>query len=360
MILTLNIPQTGVTTQATTGSGFDFGLSTSARASRAAKDVVLSGRPLGIFAGVAAYMVSAANGKARGHRALFDAFAAGNKKAFDKAWPTWVSTYTALLKAAAAKFKKDGKGGFIKQDAKDGMSQSAVFNPNSLNAMMTDVLRSMDTTATETFPMYSYSAGEDMEMDIATASSLWFVFNAAAIKGVADTSKSQPPEGQIPTLMYNDKFSDIEKLLAGAGTTVWNRASAGKMNNDKGMKADGTPQTTRTMSDAARKRATDKAFETRNANRVAKGLPPLARRTPKVEKKEEDAPKTETKPEAPAAAAGNKPAGNKPPNRKPAGNKAPTAETKPEAPAANTPPARKNRAGSGAGKRHVIQGDMLG
>ena len=324
MILTLNIPQTGVTTQATTGSGFNFGLSTSARAS---KDVVLSGRPLGIFAGVAAYMVSAANGKARGHRALFDAFAAGNKKAFDKAWPTWVSTYTALLKAAAAKFKKDGKGGFIKQAAKDGMSQSAVFNPNSLNAMMTDVLRSMDTTATETFPMYSYSDGEDMEMDIATASSLWFVFNAAAIKGVADTSKSQPPEGQIPTLMYNDKFSDIEKLLAKAGTTVWNRASAGKMNNDKGMKADGTPQsTTRTMSDDARKRATDKAFETRNANRVAKGLPPLARRTPKVEKKEEDAPKTETKPEAPAA---------------------------------NTPPARKNRAGS-AGKRPVIEGNMLG
>ena len=273
MILTLNIPQTGVTTQATTGTGFDFGLSTSARASKASKDVVLSGRPLGIFAGVAAYMVSAANGKARGHRALFDAFAAGNKKAFDKAWPTWVSTYTALLKAAAAKFKKDGKGGFIKQAAKDGMSQSAVFNPNSLNAMMTDVLRSMDTTATETFPMYSYSDGEDMEMDIATASSLWFVFNAAAIKGVADTSKGQPPEGQIPTLMYNNKFSDIEKLLAKAGTTVWNRASAGKMNNDKGMKADGTPQaTTRTMSDAARKRATDKAFETRNANRVAKGL----------------------------------------------------------------------------------------
>ena len=357
MILTLNIPQTGVTTQATTGSGFNFGLSTSARAS---KDVVLSGRPLGIFAGVAAYMVSAANGKARGHRALFDAFAAGNKKAFDKAWPTWVSTYTALLKAAAAKFKKDGKGGFIKQAAKDGMSQSAVFNPNSLNAMMTDVLRSMDTTATETFPMYSYSDGEDMEMDIATASSLWFVFNAAAINGVADTSKSQPPEGQIPTLMYNDKFSDIEKLLAKAGTTVWNRASAGKMNNDKGMKADGTPQsTTRTMSDDARKRATDKAFETRNANRVAKGLPPLARRTPKVEKKEEDAPKTETKPEAPAAAAGNKPAGNRPPSRKPNGNKAPTAETKPEAPAANTPPARKNRAGS-AGKRPVIEGNMLG
>lgn len=356
MILTLNIPQTGVTTQATTGTGFDFGLSTSARAKN---DVVLSGRPLGIFAGVAAYMVSAANGKARGHRALFDAFAAGNKKAFDKAWPAWVSTYTALLKTAAAKFKKDGKGGFIKQAAKDGMSQSAVFNPNSLNEMMTDVLRSMDTTATETFPMYSYSDGEDMEMDIATASSLWFVFNAAAIKGVADTSKGQPPEGQIPTLMYNNKFSDIEKLLAKAGTTVWNRASAGKMNNDKGMKADGTPQaTTRTMSDAARKRATDKAFETRNANRVAKGLPPLARRTPKVEKKEEDAPKTETKPEAPAAAAGNKPAGNKPPNRKPNGNKAPTAETKPEAPAASTPPARKNRAG--AGTRPVIEGNMLG
>lgn len=355
MILTLNIPQTGVTTQATTGTGFDFGLSTSARAKN---DVVLSGRPLGIFAGVAAYMVSAANGKARGHRALFDAFAAGNKKAFDKAWPTWVSTYTALLKAAAAKFKKDGKGGFIKQAAKDGMSQSAVFNPNSLNEMMTDVLRSMDTTATETFPMYSYSDGEDMEMDIATASSLWFVFNAAAIKGVADTSKGQPPEGQIPTLMYNNKFSDIEKLLAKAGTTVWNRASAGKMNNDKGMKADGTPQaTTRTMSDAARKRATDKAFETRNANRVAKGLPPLARRTPKVEKKEEDAPKTDTKPEAPVAA-GNKPAGNKPPSRKPNGNKAPTAETKPEAPAASTPPARKNRAG--AGTRPVIEGNMLG
>ena len=358
MILTLNIPQTGVTTQATTGSGFNFGLSTSARASKASKDVVLSGRPLGIFAGVAAYMVSAANGKARGHRALFDAFAAGNKKAFDKAWPTWVSTYTALLKAAAAKFKKDGKGGFIKQAAKDGMSQSAVFNPNSLNAMMTDVLRSMDTTATETFPMYSYSDGEDMEMDIATASSLWFVFNAAAIKGVADTSKSQPPEGQIPTLMYNDKFSDIEKLLAKAGTTVWNRASAGKMNNDKGMKADGTPQsTTRTMSDAARKRATDKAFETRNANRVAKGLQPLVRRAPKVKK--EDAPTAETKPETPTAAAGNKPAGNKPPSRKPAGNKAPTAETKPAAPAANTPPARKNRAGAGAGRRPVVQGDLL-
>ena len=356
MILTLNIPQTGVTTQATTGSGFNFGLSTSARASKASKDVVLSGRPLGIFAGVAAYMVSAANGKARGHRALFDAFAAGNKKAFDKAWPTWVSTYTALLKAAAAKFKKDGKGGFIKQAAKDGMSQSAVFNPNSLNAMMTDVLRSMDTTATETFPMYSYSDGEDMEMDIATASSLWFVFNAAAIKGVADTSKSQPPEGQIPTLMYNNKFSDIEKLLAKAGTTVWNRASAGKMNNDKGMKADGTPQaTTRTMSDAARKRATDKAFETRNANRVAKGLQPLVRRAPKVKK--EDAPTAETKPETPTAAAGNKPAGNKPPSRKPNGNNAPTAETKPEAPAANTPPARKNRAG--AGKRPVVQGDLL-
>ena len=355
MILTLNIPQTGVTTQATTGTGFDFGLSTSARAKN---DVVLSGRPLGIFAGVAAYMVSAANGKARGHRALFDAFAAGNKKAFDKAWPTWVSTYTALLKTAAAKFKKDGKGGFIKQAAKDGMSQSAVFNPNSLNEMMTDVLRSMDTTATETFPMYSYSDGDDMEMDIATASSLWFVFNAAAIKGVADTSKGQPPEGQIPTLMYNNKFSDIEKLLAKAGTTVWNRASAGKMNNDKGMKADGTPQaTTRTMSDAARKRATDKAFETRNANRVAKGLPPLARRAPKVEKKEEDAPKTDTKPEAPVAA-GNKPAGNKPPSRKPNGNKAPTAETKPEAPAASTPPARKNRAG--AGTRPTVPGNMLG
>jgi hypothetical protein len=224
--------------------------------------------------------------------------------------------------------------------------------------MMTDVLRSMDTTATETFPMYSYSDGEDMEMDIATASSLWFVFNAAAIKGIADTSKSQPPEGQIPTLMYNNKFSDIEKLLAKAGTTVWNRASAGKMNNDKGMKADGTPQaTTRTMSDAARKRATDKAFETRNANRVAKGLQPLVRRAPKVKK--EDAPTAETKPETPTAAAGNKPAGNKPPNRKPAGNKAPTAETKPEAPAANTPPARKNRAGAGAGKRPVVQGDLL-
>jgi hypothetical protein len=58
MILTLNIPQTGVTTQATTGTGFDFGLSTSARASKASKDVVLSGRPLGIFAGVAAFMVT--------------------------------------------------------------------------------------------------------------------------------------------------------------------------------------------------------------------------------------------------------------------------------------------------------------
>jgi hypothetical protein len=111
------------------------------------------------------------------------------------------------------------------------------------------------------------------------------------------------------------------------------------------------------MSDAARKRATDKAFETRNANRVAKGLQPLVRREPKVKK--EDAPTAETKPETPTAAAGNKPAGNKPPSRKPAGNKAPTAETKPEAPAANTPPARKNRAGAGAGKRTVVQGDLL-